>query len=242
MSLSQFQGMFAPYEGKSVVEYEEMYSRRKQRKAAEQLMSSFGDRALTRADYMKLQQIDPSYVKEILTNENAIRTALAPPALTPQQKMEMEIKKHKIKSNIDQQSKLADTQADVAASQLNLKDLNMPYDPKNLPEPESQSVWSSILSTIGLGEEQTVIDPNTYSPDDLIRGTKARLEKEGWSTSQINEQLKDLRKRIAVHRKLKAKELRAKGFSTPSVSNTPVSQKVRSVPSSSLFTNVPLKP
>jgi hypothetical protein len=217
MSLSQFQGMFAPYEGKSVAEYEEMYSKRKQRKSAEQLMSSFGDRALTRADYMKLQQIDPSYVKEVLTNENAIRTALAPPALTPEQKAQLEIRKAVALQNVASSGDLREAQATQQALSMNPAEVGMTI-PEELLKPEEKgaiaSLWSGVLSLAGVEEEQKqAINPNDVTIADLQNHLQAKLQKDGEQVSLIKYKMKALQAKYKALQDTQTQIIKARGLS-----------------------------
>jgi hypothetical protein len=225
------------YDGPTVLDYADNYKKRRQTKEAEELFKSFGDRPLTRQDYMQIQSLSPEYLKTVLSNENAIRTATAPRALGEEAKLklkhEYDLKAQKIAKGIadDKVDRTAD--ANLESHGVSASELGMTI-PAELTAPEEEGIIGSLMSFIGISDEdKKTIPPSEVSIQDLVGHVVAEARKEGLSLSQSNKRVDILMKEYDSRRKSWANK-RAVAGRTSSASPSAVSNN-RNVPASNLF-------
>jgi hypothetical protein len=225
------------YDGPTVLDYADNYKKRRQTKEAEELFKSFGNRPLTRQDYMQIQSLSPEYLKTVLSNENAIRTATAPRALGKRAELELKheyaLKAQKIAKGIadDKVKKTADATNDswnVPPSELGMSIS------EELTAPEEEGFIDSILSLIGISDEDKKSIPlSEVSLQDMVGHVVAEARKEGLSLSQSNKRVDIFMKEYNSRRKSWANK-RAVAGRTSSASPSAVSNN-RNVPASNLF-------
>jgi hypothetical protein len=193
------------YDGPTVLDYADNYKKRRQTKEAEELFKSFGNRPLTRQDYMQIQSLSPEYLKTVLSNENAIRTATAPRALGEEAKLELQ-NKYKLKDAAIQKSITDDkvkrtADANLESHGVSASELGMTI-PEELTAPEEEGIIDSLMSFVGISDEDKKTIPSSeVSIQDLVGHVVAEARKEGLSLSQSNKRVDILMKEYDSRRK-----------------------------------------
>ena len=231
------------YDGPTVLDYADNYKKRRQTKEAEELFKSFGNRPLTRQDYMQIQSLSPEYLKTVLSNENAIRTATAPRALGEEAKLELQnrykLKDAAIQKGIKNDEVKRTADANLESHGVSASELGMTI-PEELTAPEEEGFIDSMLSFIGISDEDKKdIPPSEVSIQDMVGHIVAEAKKDGLSISESNKRVDIFMKEYNSRRKSWANKRAVARRTSSKAPPSSTSDPARNIPPKASF-DIPL--